>query len=348
MCYASRRTRISPRRRGEAMRRREFMTLLGGAAAVWPLAARAQQGERVRRIGVLMGFPNDAQGQARITVIRQELSKLGWAEGRNAHMDIRWAAGDPELTQTYATELVRLEPDVIIANSSLGVNALLRETRTVPVIFMAVPDPIGQGFVESLAHPGSNATGFSLIDFPMVAKWLQILKELSPGISRVAFMFNPSSFPGGEAVYRVPFVAAAPSFGIEPRLALVHTRTDVETTLLAIAREPGGGLIIPPDLFTIAHRELIIGLAARHRLPTIYGLSLFATEGGLISYGPEPIDLHRRAVRYVDRILRGERPADLPVQTPTKFELIINLKTAYALGLTVPPNLLALADEVIE
>jgi putative ABC transport system substrate-binding protein len=329
------------------MRRREFTTLLGGAIA-WPLVARAQQGERVRRIAVLMGFPNDAQGQARITVIRQELSKLGWAEGRNAHIDIRWAAGDPGLTQTYAAELVRLEPDVIIANSSLGVNALLRETRTIPVIFMAVPDPVGQNFVKGLAHPGGNATGFSLIDFPMVAKWLQFLKELAPSISRVSFMFNPSSFPSGEAVYRVPLVAAAPSFKIEPRAALVLSPADVETTLLAIAREPGSGLIVPPDLFTIAHRELIIGLAAHHRLPTIYGLSLFVTEGGLISYGPEPIDLHRRAVLYVDRILRGEKPADLPVQTPTKFEMVINLKTARTLGLAVPPNLLALADEVIE
>jgi putative tryptophan/tyrosine transport system substrate-binding protein len=310
--------------------------------------AVAAQPERMRRIGVLMGFPNDAQGQARITVIRQELSKFGWAEGRNAYIDIRWAAGDPELTHTYAAELVRLEPDVIIANSSLGVKALLRETRTIPVIFMAVPDPVGQGFVESLGHPGGNATGFSLIDFSMVTKWLQMLRELSPSMSRVAFMFNPSSFSGGEAVYRVPFEAAAPSFGIEPRLAFVHTRADVETTLSAIAREPNSGLIIPPDLFTIAHRALIIDLAAHHRLPTIYGLSLFATEGGLISYGPEPIDLHRRAVLYVDRILRGERPADLAIQTPNKFELIVNLKTANALGLTVPPNMLSLADQVIE
>jgi putative tryptophan/tyrosine transport system substrate-binding protein len=329
------------------MRRREFIALLGASLAS-PFAARAQQPDRKRRIGLLMGFPNDAQGDARVTVIRQELLKLGWAVGRNAHIDIRWAAGDPGLTQTYAAELVQLKPDVIIANSSLGVSALLRETRTIPMVFMAVPDPVGQGFVESLARPGGNATGFSLIDFPMVAKWLQTLKELSPRLSRVAFMFNPSSFPGGEAVYRVPFEAAAPSFGIEPRMALVHTPTDVETTLLSISREPASGLIIPPDLFTIAHRELIIRLAAQNRIPTIYGLSLFATEGGLISYGPEPIDLHRRAVLYVDRILRGERPADLPVQNPTKFELVINLKSAYALGITIPPMLLATADAVIE
>jgi putative ABC transport system substrate-binding protein len=330
------------------MRRRELITLLTGSALAWSLAAHAQQPDRMRRIGVLMGFPNDAQGQARVTVIRQELLKLGWAVGRNTLVDIRWAAGDPGLTQTYATELVQLKPDVIIANSSLGVSALLRETRTIPVVFMAVPDPVGQGFVESLARPGGNATGFSLIDSPMIAKWLQMLKELSPGISRVAVMFNPSSFPGGEAVYRVPFEAAAPSFGIEPRMALVHTSTDVVTTFLSISREPDSGLIIPPDLFTIAHRELIIRLAAQNRMPTIYGLSLFATEGGLISYGPEPIDLHRLAVLYVDRILRGERPADLPVQNPTKFELVINLKSAHALGLTVPPTLLATADEVIE
>ena len=330
------------------MRRRDFIKAMAGAAAAWPLAALAQQPDRMREIGVLMGFPDDAQGQARVAVIRQELLKLGWAVGRNAHIDIRWAAGDPELTQTYAAELVRLKPDVIIANSSLGVSALLRETRTIPVVFMAVPDPVGQGFVESLARPGGNATGFSLIDFPMVAKWLQMLKELSPRISLVAFMFNPSSFPGGEAVYRIPFEAAASSFGIEPRMALVRTPTDVETTLLSISREPASGLIIPPDLFTIAHRELIIRLAAQNRMPTIYGLSLFATEGGLISYGPEPIDLHQRAVLYVDRILRGERPADLPVQNPTKFELVINLTTAKALGLTVPHNLLVLADEVIE
>jgi putative tryptophan/tyrosine transport system substrate-binding protein len=243
---------------------------------------------------------------------------------------------------------VRLEPDVIIANSSVGVTALLRETRTIPVVFMAVPDPVGQGFVKSLARPGGNATGFSLIDAPMVTKWLQLLKDLSPGISRVALVFNPDSVPGGEATYRVSFETAARSFDVEPRVNLVHTRADLENVFLDIAHEPAGGMIIPPDLFTIAHHKLIIEQAAHQRLPTIYGLSLFTTEGGLMSYGPDPIDLHRRAVPYVDRILRGENPADLPVQAPTKFELVLNLKTAKALGLDIPPKLLALADDVIE
>ena len=323
------------------------MALLGGAA-VWSFAARSQQSERTRRIGVLMGFPDDTQGQIRITVLREELARLGWTEGHNAHIDIRWGAGDPELTQTYAAELVRLEPDVIVANSSVGVSALLRETRTIPVVFMAVPDPVGQGFVKSLARPGGNVTGFSLIESPMVTKWLQLLKDVSPGVSRVALVFNPNSVPGGEATYRVPFEAAAHSLSVEPSVNLVHTSADLEKAFLAIAREPIGGVIIPPDLFTIAHHKLIIELAANQRLPTIYGLSLFTAEGGLVSYGPDPIDLHRRAVPYVDRILRGEKPADLPVQAPTKFELVLNLKTAKALGLDIPPKLLATADEVIE
>ena len=329
------------------MRRRELVALLAGAA-VWSFAALSQQSERTRRIGVLMGFPDDAQGQIRMTVLREELARLGWKEGHNAQIDVRWGAGDPELTQTYAAELVRLKPDVIIANSSVGVSALLRETRTIPTVFMAVPDPVGQGFVKSLARPGGNVTGFSLIESPMVTKWVQLLKDVSPSVSRVALVFNPQSVPGGEATYRVPFEAAARSFDVEPSVYLVHIRADLEKAFLDIAREFIGGLIIPPDLFTIAHHKLIIELAANQRLPTIYGLSLFTAEGGLASYGPDPIDLHRRAVPYVDRILRGENPADLPVQAPTKFELVLNLETAKALGLDIPPKLLATADEVIE
>jgi putative ABC transport system substrate-binding protein len=329
------------------MKRREFITLLATVAAS-PSGVRAEQAEGVRRIGVLMGFADDAQGQARIAAIREELAKFGWVEGRTARIELRWAAGDPELAQTYAAELVRIGPDVIIANSSVAVKALLQETRTIPVVFMAIPDPVGQGFVESLARPGGNATGFSLVDDSMVSKWLQMLKELSPDISRITLMFNPDSVPGAKIVYEIPFVAAAPSFGIQPHIAHIQTRSDVETTLLAMAREPGSALIVPPDLFTISHRELIIELVEKHRLPTMYGLSLFPLEGGLISYGPDAIDLHRRAVLYVDRILRGQRPADLPVQAPTKFELVVNLKTAKSLGLTVRPDLLAVADEVIE
>jgi putative tryptophan/tyrosine transport system substrate-binding protein len=325
------------------LQRRNFIALLGGAVS-WPLAARAQLRERVRRIGVLMGFLDDAQGQIRIVVLREELARLGWTEGYNAHIEVRWGGGDPGLTQTYAAELVRLEPDVIIANSSVGVSALLRETRTIPVVFMAVPDPVGQGFVKSLARPGGNATGFSLIDSPMVTKWVQLLKDLLPGISSIALIFNPNSVPGGEATYRVPFFAAARSFGVEPRVNFVQNAADLEAAF-APTRERARGVVIPPDLFTIAH---IIELAAQQHLPTIYGLSLFVTQGGLISYGPDPMDLHRRAVPYVDRILRGQNPADLPVQAPTKFELFINLKTAKALGLDVPPTLLATADNVIE
>jgi putative ABC transport system substrate-binding protein len=291
-----------------------------------------------------MGFSDDAQGRIRITVLREELAKYGWTEGHNAHIEVRWGSGNPGLTQTYAAELVQLEPDVIIANSSVGVTALLRETRTIPVVFMAVPDPVGQGFVKSLARPGGNATGFSLIDAPMVTKWLQLLKDLSPSIARVSLVFNPDSVPGGEATYQVPFETAARSFDVEPRINLVHTRADLENAFLEIAHQPAGAVIIPPDLFTITHHKLIIEQAAEQRLPTIYGLSLFTAEGGLMSYGPDPIDLHRRAVPYVDRILRGENPADLPVQAPTKFELVLNLKTAKTLGLDIPPKLLALAD----
>ena len=286
------------------MRRRDLMALLSGAT-VWSFAAHSQQSERMRRIGVLDGLFGRCAGANAIPVLREELSKNGWTEGQNAHIEVRWGSGDPGLTQTYAAALVRLEPDVIIANSSVGVTALLRETRTIPIVFMAVPDPVGQGFVKSLARPGGNASGFSLIDAPMVTKWLELLKDLSPGISRVALVFNPDSVPGGEGTYRVAFEAAARSLNVEPRVNLVHSRADLESAFGDIAHQSAGGMIIPPDLFTIAHHKLIIDQAAYQRLPVIYGLSLFTADGGLMSYGPDPIDLHRRAVPYVDRHLKG-------------------------------------------
>jgi putative ABC transport system substrate-binding protein len=324
------------------MRRREFIAGLGAAA--WPAMGRAQPATRLR----LMGFLDDPEGQIRLAAIQEELARLGWVEGQNIRIDVRWGAGDPGLTQAYAAELVRLGPDVIIANSSVGVSALLTETRAVPIIFIGIPDPVSQGFVTTLARPGGNATGFSLSDSPMVTKWVQLLAEIAPRVSRVTLVFNPNSVPGGEVTYGTPLLAAADSLQIEPHVDLVRTTDDLEKSFLAAAREPGGGMIVPPDLFTIAHHQLTIQMASDKQLPAVYGLSLFATAGGLAAYGSDAVDPHRRAVPYVDRILRGEHPAALPVQAPTKFELVINQKTAKALGLTIAETLLATADEVIQ
>src|SRR5262245_25762875 len=328
------------------MKRREVITLLGGAAAAWPLAARAQQSTRMPRVGVLIGIPHDAEGEARATTIQLEFQKLGWTEGRNLQIDYRWAAGATEQYVSAATELVQLQPDVIIVTSSPALRAVRQLTGTIPIVFVAVSDPVGAGLVESLARPGGNTTGFSIVDAPIIGKWLGMLKEVAPRISRVAIVFNPRTMATAQSLYADPFVAAAPSFGVKPIVGHVHTVTDLESIVASLAGD--GGLIIPPDTFTIAHRRLILDLAARNRVPAVYGPRFFALEGGLLSYGPDVLDLHRRAVMYVDRILRGTRAGDLPVQAPTKFELVINLKTAKALGLTAPQNLLALADEVIE
>ena len=326
-------------------RRRHFLTLLGGAAA-WPLAARAQQADRMRRIGVLMSTADDPEGHARVTAFREELRKFGWTEGRNVRIDYRWTAGDADRYRTYAAELVNSAPDVILANGSPAVAALRQETRDIPIVFAAVVDPVSQGFVASLAHPGSNVTGFTNIEFTVVGKMLELLKGVAPNVTRAAVMFNPVTgfFVSGylrslEVSSQSPTIAVA---------ATVRDEAEIEGTVAKLAREPGGGLIVPPEPFTVNHHKLIMALAEQHRLPAIYAYRSFVGEGGLMSYGPDPYDIFGRAASYVDRILRGAKPSDLPVQQPTKFELVLNLKTAKALGLDVPLQLQQLADEVIE
>ena len=328
------------------MRRREFITLLGAAAA-WPLAARAQQGERMRRIGVLMNLAaDDAEGQARLAAFRQGLQQLGWIEGRNAHLDIRWGAGDAERFRRYAAELVALAPDLILAASGSTMPPLLHATRTVPIVFVQVADPVGNGFVASLARPGGNATGFTNIDFSMSAKWLELLKQIAPGATRAAVL-RDSTEPTGIGQWGA-LQSVAPSFTLELTPVGVSDPGEIERAIAGFAKLPNGALIVTASAPTAVHRDLIITLATRHRLPAVYAYKYFITSGGLISYGPDTIDPYRRAASYIDRILKGEKPADLPVQAPTKYELVINLKTAKTLGLEVPPTLLARADEVIE
>ena len=332
---------------GADMRRREFISLLGGTAAAWPLSARAEQSERMRRIAILMLTADDADGQARITALREGLEKLGWTEGRNLHIDTRWAAGEADRMRSFVTELIQANPDLILANGSPSVAALRQETRAIPIVFAAVIDPLGQGFVANLAHPGSNVTGFTNMEFTVLGKMLELLKGMAPNVRRAAAMFNPATgfyVPG----YVRLFEASSPSLGIELTTAPVHDVSEIEDTVAKLGHEPGGGLIVPPEAFTITHHKLITTAVARHRIPAIYAYRSFVDEGGLMSYGPDPYDIFRRAASYVDRILRGEKPRELPVQQPTKFEFAVNLKTAKAMGLEIPPNLLALADEVIE
>ncbi len=328
--------------------RREFITLLGGAAAAWPLAARAQQSDRARRIGVLFGLAeNDPESQIRIAAMRDELQKKGWTEGHNLRLDFRWAPGDVALMRAFAKELVELQPDVIIAHATPAATALLKETRTIPIVFAQVSDPVGAGFVQSFARPGGNITGFTNYEYNTIGgKWLELLKRIAPNVRRVAVIFNPDATPF--EVYLRSVNAAAPSFSVEVTPAPARDAAGVERETASFAREPDGGLLVLPDIFTGSHRAPIIAAAARHALPAIYPFRFFATNGGLIAYGVEPLDIYRRAAGYVDRILRGEKPADLPVQAPTKFELVINLRTAKALGLDVPLQLQQLADEVIE
>jgi putative ABC transport system substrate-binding protein len=328
------------------MKRREFITLLGGASAAWPLAARAQQPERMRRIGVLMtGAAADPEGQARLTGFLQGLQELGWTAGRNARIDYRWAADDPD-RRKYVAELVALTPDVILASTSPSVAALQQASRTVPIVFAAVTDPVGQGFVGSLARPGGNTTGFALYEYGISTKWLELLKEIAPGVMRVAVVRDPTlPFTSGELG---AIQGAAPSLRVEVSPLGARDAGEIERNITEFARGSNGGLIVLGSPSTAAHRDLIITLAAQHRLPAVYTTRYFVTGGGLMSYGPDRVDLYRRAAGYVDRILKGEKPADLPVQAPTKYELVINLKTAKALGLDVPPMLLARADEVIE
>ena len=330
------------------MRRREFITILGGAAATWPLPARAQHSEQMRRIGVLQGGgdTDDPRSQPNITAFLQTLQQLGWADGRNVKIDYRWPAADADKTRKYAAELVALAPDVILAMSSPALVSLLQATRTVPIVFVGVADPVGAGFVDSLSRPGGNATGFMLFDYSLSTKWVELLKEIAPGVKRAAVLRDPAIASGIGQWGAIS--SAAPSLGVEVSPVNVRDAPEIERGVAAFARSGNGGLIVTGSPLSLVHRDLIITLAARHKLPTVYFLRRFVTDGGLISYGPDQVDQSRRAAGYADRILKGEKPADLPVQTPTKYELVINLKTAKALGLTIPPVVLARADEVIE
>jgi putative ABC transport system substrate-binding protein len=327
------------------IRRREFMILLGTAAAAWPLAARAQQPDRVRRVGVLMGIADDFEGQARIAVFRQALQALGWSEGRNIQFIYRWSGGDVAHARQFAKELLDLRSDVILTNSTPATVAVRDVTRATPTVFVQVSDPVGAGVVQSLARPGGNLTGFTNFDLSTAGKWLELLKRLAPNITRVAYLFNPNTAP---LLYAKAVETAAPLLSVKSIPAAVHNAVEIERALEQVARESDSALLVLPDLFNVTNRQSIIALAARHRLPAVYPFRYFVTSGGLMSYGTELLDTYRQAASYVDRILKGERPSDLPVQLPTAFELVINLKTAKALGLDVPPTLLARADEVIE
>jgi putative ABC transport system substrate-binding protein len=329
------------------MRRREFITLLG-SAATWPLAARAQQPERMRRIGVLMAVAeNDAQYQANLAVFREGLQQVGWTEGRNIRIDVRWAALDMEAMQRLAKDLVALQPDLILSNNTPTTAALLQQTRTIPIIFATIADPVGSGFVASLSQPGGNATGFATIEGTLGGKWMELLREIAPRVARAALLFNPATGPYFE-YYVKSFNSAAASFGVEAIIAPAHDMSEVESVVAGLAREPNSGLIVLNEEFTITHRAEITSLAARYRLPAVYPYRYFTSLGGLLSYGPDLTDNFRRAVPYADRILKGAKPSELPVQAPVKFELMINLKTAKSLGLDVPLHLQQRADEVIE
>ena len=329
--------------------RREFLSALGGAAAAWPLAANAQQPERMRRIGVLMAYAEgDREGQVFIAAFREELKKLGWAEGRNIRIDTRWAAPrDAEARQQFAKEFVALHPDLVLSHGTPSTETLLQQTRILPIIFVNVSDPIGSGFVKSFAKPGGNATGFITMEPTMAGKWLELLKEIAPRVTKCAVLFNPTTAPYAEYFLK-PFQAAAASFAVEAIIASVRDPAELETAIAAQAREPNGGLIVMPDTFTTVHRAKITALAAQYRLPAVYPFRFFAADGGLLSYGGDTVDNYRRAATYADRILRGEKPSELPVQAPVKFELVINHKTATSMGLTIPTSLLVAANELIE
>jgi putative tryptophan/tyrosine transport system substrate-binding protein len=330
------------------MRRREFITLLGGATVALPLAARAQQSERVRRIGMLMPLAaDDSDASPRVTAFQQRLQMLGWANGHNVQIDYRWAPGDTARMRAEAAELVSWKPDVIVASSTPAVEAVRAETRTIPILFVQVVDPVAAGFVASLARPGGNLTGITNFEFSMGGKWLQILKDISPRLARVAVLYNPETAPYAGSLLR-SVEAAAPAFAMEPTDTPVRDKVGTERAIDAFAQGSNGGLLVMPDVSTLLHRDLIISRAAQHRLPAVYPFRFFAASGGLVSYGVEAADTYRQIASYVDRILRGAKPGELPVQAPTTFELTINLKTAKALGLTMPPTLLATADEVIE
>jgi putative tryptophan/tyrosine transport system substrate-binding protein len=327
------------------MKRREFIAGLGAAAS--PMVAQAQQGDRVRRIGMLMRLDeNDPEPKARLSAFTQSLADLGWNDGRNLRMDLRWAGSDTNRMQALAQELVRLQPDIIVATSTPATVAVQRETRTIPIVFGNVSDPVVMGIVAALNQPGGNITGFAFLEASLGGKWLELLSEIAPGLKRAAIMFNPDTALA--SAFMPSFETAARSLKVAPITAPVHDDVEIETAIIDFGREPRGGLVVVPDVFTLAHRATIISAAARNNVPAVYWQSNLAREGGLLSYGNDLTDTFRRAASYVDRILRGTKPAELPVQFPTKFEMVLNLKAAKALGLTVPPSILARADEVIE
>jgi putative ABC transport system substrate-binding protein len=328
------------------MIRRDFITLIGGAAA-WPLATRAQQGDRVKRIGILMWYDeNETVAKARLSAFTQALAVLGWIEGRNVRMDLRWGGGDINRIPALAQELVGLQPDIILTNATPPTAAVQRETRTIPIVIANAGDLVASGIVPRLDRPGGNITGFVNLEASLGGKWLELLSEIAPGLKRAAIMFNPDTAPA--SIFMPSLETAARSLKVVLVTAPVHSGVEIETAITALGREPGGGLVVLPDGFMIAHRAPIILAAARNKVPAVYSLSEFPKDGGLLSYGVDEVDNFRRAASYVDRILRGEKPGDLPVQLPTKFEMAVNRKTATALGLTVPPSIMLRADEVIE
>ena len=330
------------------MKRRTFIAGIGSAVA-WPVVVQAQQPDRMRQVSVLMAYgENDPEAKAYLAGFTQGLAELGWTDGGNLHIIVRWAAGDVERMRMSAKELVGLQPDVILAHGTPATAAFQRETRSIPIIFAAVSDPVGEGFVASLPRPGGNITGFISQEAGMAGKWLELLMEIAPGVKRVAALFNPDAAPGGGLYVLPAFEAAARLFKVAPIAAPIHSDAEIETVITSLGREPGGGLVVPPDTFVESHRTHIISLAAQNNVPTVYPDAVWARDGGLLSYGPDRADIFRRSAAYVDRILKGEKPSDLPAQVPTKYELAINLKTAEAHGLTVPPSLLATADEVFE
>jgi putative ABC transport system substrate-binding protein len=331
--------------------RREFIAALGGAAA-WPLAASAQQGNRIRRIGVLMGGDeNDPEVKRRLAAFTQALAGFGWSDGRNVRMDLHWSGTDFNRRRALAQELVGLQPDIILTTGSVSTAALQRETRTIPIVFVNVSDPVASGIVPRLNQPGGNLTGFATFEASLGGKWLELLSEIAPGLKRAAIMFNPDRFstlPAAALVYMPSLETAARSLKVVPTIAPVRSDPEIETSIIGLGREPGGGLVVIPEIFMNVHRAPIILAAARNNVPAVYAYSYFAREGGLLSYGVDRADIMRRAASYVDRILRGAKPGDLPVQFPTKFEMAVNLKTAKALGLAVAPSIMLRADEVIE